>query len=69
MFKNHASHTTLTASSILPPTTHLSMTDKLNIQLGYPPMSEHREGLTTEAHDWTMIQAGSLIKGQEVITM
>jgi hypothetical protein len=47
----------------------LPMTEKLNIQLGYPPMSEHREGLTTEAHDWTMIQAGTLIKGQKVITM
>ncbi|CAM0141588.1 cell separation during budding [Umbelopsis sp. WA50703] len=45
------------------------MTEKLNIQLGYPPMSEHREGLTTEAHDWTMIQAGTLIKGQKVITI
>lgn len=32
-------------------------------------MSVHREGITTDNHDWTLIKASSLIKDQKVITM
>ncbi|CEI94059.1 hypothetical protein RMCBS344292_08282 [Rhizopus microsporus] len=32
-------------------------------------MAIHREGITTETHDWTMIKASSLIKDQKVITI
>ncbi|GAB5589554.1 cell separation during budding [Umbelopsis nana] len=45
------------------------MTEKSNLNPVYPVISEHREGLTTDAHDWTMIQAGSLVQGQKVITI
>ncbi|KAI8983459.1 hypothetical protein BDB01DRAFT_760405 [Pilobolus umbonatus] len=29
----------------------------------------HREGITTETHDWTMVTASTLIKDQQVITI
>ncbi|KAI9359835.1 hypothetical protein BD770DRAFT_362802 [Pilaira anomala] len=29
----------------------------------------HREGITTEVHDWTMVKASSLVKDQKVITI
>ncbi|CAO3688777.1 unnamed protein product [Umbelopsis vinacea] len=45
------------------------MTDKSPLHTEHPIISEHREGLTTDAHDWTMIQAGSLVYGQKVITI
>ncbi|CAO3684818.1 unnamed protein product [Rhizopus stolonifer] len=32
-------------------------------------MSLHREGITTETHDWSLIEASSLIKNQKVITI
>ncbi|EIE86289.1 hypothetical protein G6F46_003831 [Rhizopus delemar] len=32
-------------------------------------MSTHREGITTETHDWTLVKASSLIKDQKVITI
>ena len=29
----------------------------------------HREGLTTESHDWTLVKAAELVTDQEVVTM
>lgn len=31
--------------------------------------NKHREGITTEARDWSMVHAGSLIQNQQVVTM
>ncbi|CAO3693459.1 unnamed protein product [Umbelopsis ramanniana] len=45
------------------------MTEKSTSPPLYPVISEHREGLTTEAHDWTMVQAKLLVEGQTVITI
>ncbi|KAG0350701.1 hypothetical protein BC939DRAFT_441754 [Gamsiella multidivaricata] len=32
-------------------------------------LNQHREGLTTSHHDWTMIQVGQLVQNQKVITI
>lgn len=32
-------------------------------------MAAHREGVTTDSHDWTMVKASSLVKDQKVMTM
>ncbi|KAI9279032.1 hypothetical protein BC943DRAFT_332058 [Umbelopsis sp. AD052] len=45
------------------------MTEKSTSPTLYPDISEHREGLTTEVHDWTMVQAKLLVEGQTVITI
>ncbi|KAH8552800.1 hypothetical protein BGW37DRAFT_423513 [Umbelopsis sp. PMI_123] len=45
------------------------MTDNSKSPPLYPVITEHREGLTTETHDWTMVQAKSLVDGQNVITI
>lgn len=64
MHQSHLSANSLSTSSI-----PKGMTDKSPLHTEHPIISEHREGLTTDAHDWTMIQAGSLVYGQKVITM
>ncbi|KAL1924921.1 uncharacterized protein VTP21DRAFT_4575 [Calcarisporiella thermophila] len=37
-----------------------------------PPLSvdlPHREGLTTETHDWTMVRAGDIVRDQKVVVI
>lgn len=31
--------------------------------------NQHREGLTTASHDWTMVKAGALVDNQTLVTM
>jgi hypothetical protein len=31
--------------------------------------NKHREGITTDARDWSMVHVGSLIQNQQVVTM
>lgn len=58
-----------TLHSLFSTSPHSRMTEKSTSPPLYPVISEHREGLTTEAHDWTMVQAKLLVEGQTVITM
>jgi hypothetical protein len=31
--------------------------------------NKHREGITTDARDWSMVHAGALVQNQQVVTM